>query len=107
MEHVQTRITGHVSYACVHARLRLSSPSTVRNDGIAIVNNNNNYNSAMNKSLEPDLISLLPSLAGPIPTELVNLATSLLAQSRSRISNLKPQEEVARSYVCAHIACNR
>ncbi|KAF8247423.1 hypothetical protein K440DRAFT_601278 [Wilcoxina mikolae CBS 423.85] len=61
----------------------------------------------MNKSLELDLISLLPSLAGPIPLELLDLATSLLAQSRTRISNLKPQEEVARSYVCAHIACNR
>lgn len=90
-----------VSCLPAFSRVWLSSPS------IAIVNNNNNYNSAMNKSLEPDLISLLPSLAGPIPAELVNLATSLLAQSRSRISNLKPQEEVARSYVCAHIACDR
>lgn len=58
-------------------------------------------------AISSDLQSLLPTLVGPIPSELVNLATSLLAQSRSRISNLKPTEEVARNYVCAHLACER
>lgn len=61
----------------------------------------------MNKSLEPNLHNLLPSLAGPIPSELLDLATSLLAQSHTRISNLKANEEIARSYVCAHLACER
>ncbi|TGZ82770.1 hypothetical protein EX30DRAFT_394042 [Ascodesmis nigricans] len=58
-------------------------------------------------AISTDLQSLLPTLVGPVPPELIHLATSLLAQSRSRISNLKPTEEVARSYACAHIACER
>lgn len=66
-----------------------------------------NQTTTMNRSIEPDLTSLLPSLAGPIPPELLELTASLVAQSRTRISNLKPQEEIARSYVCAHIACER
>lgn len=61
----------------------------------------------MNKSLEPTLTGLIPGLVGPLPPELVQLAASLLAQSKTRISSLKPQEEVARQYVCSHIACDR
>ncbi|KAL8894303.1 MAG: hypothetical protein Q9192_004433, partial [Flavoplaca navasiana] len=38
---------------------------------------------------------------------LVELAASLLAQSRNRASSLKAEEEIARTYVCAHIACDR
>lgn len=44
---------------------------------------------------------------GRLPAELLELSITLLAHSRSRISNLKPHEEVARSYACAHIACDR
>ncbi|KAL7274604.1 hypothetical protein RUND412_002484 [Rhizina undulata] len=61
----------------------------------------------MDKSLEPILTGLIPSLTGPLDPRLLELAASLLASSRNRISALKPQEEVARGYVCAHIACDR
>lgn len=57
---------------------------------------------------ERDLFSLLPSLSsGALPPELLELTTSFLAQSRSKASGLKPDEEIARSYVCANIACER
>ncbi|KAL2175367.1 origin recognition complex, subunit 6 [Thermothelomyces heterothallicus CBS 202.75] len=36
-----------------------------------------------------------------------DLASSLLAQSRNRASTLKAEEEVARLYACAHLACDR
>lgn len=61
----------------------------------------------MNKPVEQALTSLVPSLSGPIPPELADLAVSLLAQSRSKASSLKPEEEIARIYVCAHLACER
>lgn len=63
----------------------------------------------MSRSLEPTLLSLLPSLnsASSLPPSLVELASSLLAQSRHNASTLKTEEEVARSYACAHIACER
>ena len=61
----------------------------------------------MNKYLEPTLSGLIPSLVGPVPTELIDLTAALITQSRNRISNLKPQEESNRVYVCAHIACDR
>lgn len=57
-------------------------------------------------SIETSLSSLLPTLNGNLPSELVHLATSLLAQSRTRI-NLKPTEEIARPYACAEVACKR
>ena len=57
-------------------------------------------------SVETSLSSLLPILNGNLPPELVHLATSLLAQSRTRI-NLKPSEEIARPYACAEIACKK
>ena len=53
------------------------------------------------------LASLLPTLNGILPAELVQLSASLLAQSLSRASNLKPEEEIARPYACAEIACQR
>jgi origin recognition complex subunit 6 len=56
--------------------------------------------------IETSLSSLLPTLNGNLPSELVHLATSLLAQSRTRI-NLKPTEEIARPYACAEVACKR
>ncbi|KAI9751278.1 MAG: hypothetical protein M4579_006131 [Chaenotheca gracillima] len=61
----------------------------------------------MNRSIEQTLASLIPTFNGPIPPELLELATSLLAQSRSRASNLKSEEEIARPYACAQIACER
>jgi origin recognition complex subunit 6 len=57
-------------------------------------------------SVETSLSSLLPTLNGNLPSELVHLATSLLAQSRTRL-NLKSNEEIARPYACAQIACKR
>ncbi|RPB19156.1 hypothetical protein L211DRAFT_661909 [Terfezia boudieri ATCC MYA-4762] len=61
----------------------------------------------MNRSLETTLTGLIPTLTGPIPPELVNMAASLLALSRQRVGALKPEEESARAYLCAHIACER
>ncbi|KAH8678244.1 origin recognition complex subunit 6-domain-containing protein [Xylariales sp. PMI_506] len=60
----------------------------------------------MSRALEPTLLSLLPSAAS-LPQPLVELASSLLAQSRHNASTLKAEEEVARTYACAHIACER
>ena len=62
----------------------------------------------MNRAaIERDLYSLLPGLTSALPPDLVELATSLLAQSRSKAGSLKQEEEIARSYVCANIACER
>lgn len=61
----------------------------------------------MSRAVQNDLLGLLPSITLPLPTELVNLAVSLLAQSRSKASTLKQDEEIARGYACAHIACER
>ncbi|QSS50776.1 origin recognition complex subunit 6 (ORC6) [Histoplasma capsulatum var. duboisii H88] len=60
-----------------------------------------------NKSLEQALANLLPTHAETLPPELVKHAASLLAQSRTYGSSLKPEEEIARPYVCAEIACKR
>lgn len=56
--------------------------------------------------IELSLTSLLPTVS-PLPDELVNLATSLLAQSRTKATTLKPEEEIGRTYACSHIACQR
>ncbi|KIW06762.1 uncharacterized protein PV09_02451, partial [Verruconis gallopava] len=61
----------------------------------------------MNKAVEQDLLSLLPSITLPLPRELLELAVSLLSQSRSKAGSLKQDEEIARGYVCANIACDR
>ncbi|GAP88615.1 putative origin recognition complex subunit 6 [Rosellinia necatrix] len=61
----------------------------------------------MSRTLEPTLYSLLPSHSTALPQSLLELASSLLAQSRHSAGTLKADEEVARSYVCAHIACER
>lgn len=58
-------------------------------------------------SIERALTSLIPAHNGPLPSKLVERATSLLAQSRSKASNLKAEEEIARVYVCANLACER
>lgn len=58
-------------------------------------------------TIEPALASLVPTLNGPLPPELVSLAVSLLARSRSVSHSLKPDEEIARPYACAQLACER
>ncbi|KAK2873897.1 hypothetical protein FQN49_002008 [Arthroderma sp. PD_2] len=59
------------------------------------------------RSIEQALAGLLPALAEELPRELVNLASSLLTQSRSCGASLKPEMEIARPHACAEIACKR
>lgn len=59
------------------------------------------------KSIEQSLCNLLPTHADGLPDELVKLAANLMAQSRTYGSSLKPEEEIARPYACAEIACKR
>ena len=56
--------------------------------------------------VELALASLLPTISF-LPPELIALSTSLLAQSRSKASHLRADEEIGRTYACAHIACER
>lgn len=58
-------------------------------------------------AIEQSLTGLLPALNGPLPVELVDLAVSLLARSRSVANSLKQDEEIARPYACAQLACDR
>ncbi|KAJ5239111.1 Origin recognition complex subunit 6 [Penicillium chermesinum] len=60
-----------------------------------------------NRQVEQAIGNLLPTHANDIPQELLSLATSLVAQSRSFSASLKPEEEIARPYACAEIACRR
>jgi len=64
---------------------------------------------AMNRPTDQALLALLPThaSAAALPPQLVELANSLLAQSKVRASTLKADEEVARAFACAHIACER
>lgn len=50
---------------------------------------------------------MIPAHGAELPPSLVELAGSLLAQSRNRASILKADEEVARYYACANLACER
>ncbi|PNY28445.1 Uncharacterized protein TCAP_01626 [Tolypocladium capitatum] len=61
----------------------------------------------MSRQTELALMSLMPAHGSELPPSLVELAGSLLAQSRHRASTLKADEEVARLYACANIACDR
>ncbi|KAH8907278.1 hypothetical protein BR93DRAFT_945312 [Coniochaeta sp. PMI_546] len=61
----------------------------------------------MNRSIEQALISLIPTHNSDLPQPLLDLATSLLAQSQHKASTLKQDEEIARPYACAHLACDR
>ncbi|KAL8974118.1 MAG: hypothetical protein Q9197_001631 [Variospora fuerteventurae] len=61
----------------------------------------------MDKAIYQAISSLIPEYNNPLPPELLELAVSLLAQSRNKASSLKPEEEIARTYVCAHLACER
>ena len=61
----------------------------------------------MDRSITQAMTGLVPAISGPLPKELVELAISLLAQSRNKASSLKAEEEIARSYACANLACER
>ncbi|KAK8087361.1 origin recognition complex subunit 6 [Apiospora phragmitis] len=63
----------------------------------------------MSRTLETTLLSLVPTYpsASSLPRPLVDLASSLLTQSRHNASTLKAEEEVAREHACAHLACER
>ncbi|KAG6360589.1 hypothetical protein INS49_011651 [Diaporthe citri] len=61
----------------------------------------------MSRQIEQALLSLLPTQNSNLPPPLVELAGSLLAQSRLRASTLKAEEDVARLYACCHLACDR
>lgn len=62
----------------------------------------------MNRTIPQTILSLLPTLnSAELPPQLVDLAGSLLSQSRHLLSSLKADEEIARTYACAHIACDR
>ena len=61
----------------------------------------------MSRQLEQTLLSLIPTYSSDLPPQLVSVAASLLAQSKLNASVLKPEEEVARLYACAHLACDR
>lgn len=58
-------------------------------------------------TIEQSLNGLVPTLNGILPSELVELSLSLLALSRSAAHSLKPDEEIARPYACAQLACER
>ncbi|EAW06725.1 uncharacterized protein ACLA_084200 [Aspergillus clavatus NRRL 1] len=60
-----------------------------------------------NRPVEQALSTLVPTHANDLPPELVSLALSLVAQSRSFATSLRPEEEIARPYACAEIACRR
>lgn len=60
----------------------------------------------MSRAVEANLLSLLPTQSENLPKPLVDLASSLFAQSKNS-STLKQDEEIARSYACCHIACER
>ncbi|KAI1054337.1 hypothetical protein LB506_010283 [Fusarium annulatum] len=61
----------------------------------------------MSRQIEQALLSLMPTHGSDLPPALVELAGSLLAQSRHQASTLKADEEIARTYACANIACDR
>jgi len=56
--------------------------------------------------IESALIILVPTL-NVLPTELIDLCSSLLAQSRAKATNLKPEEEIGRVFCCAHLGVVR
>ncbi|KAL8682232.1 MAG: hypothetical protein Q9186_001691 [Xanthomendoza sp. 1 TL-2023] len=51
----------------------------------------------MDKAITQALISLIPEWNNALPLELLELAASLLAQSRNKASSLKAEEEIART----------
>nr|OQO25192.1 hypothetical protein B0A51_06054 [Rachicladosporium sp. CCFEE 5018] len=60
----------------------------------------------MAAAIERSLYLIVPT-APSLPSSLINLASSLLAQSRAKVPKLKQEEEIARTYACCHLACER
>jgi origin recognition complex subunit 6 len=58
-------------------------------------------------SIEQALTGLIPTLNGPLPPELIELALSLLTRSQTVATSMKPDEQIARPYACAQLACER
>lgn len=56
--------------------------------------------------IEQALITLIPTITA-LPSELIDLSTSLLAQSRAKAATLKPEEEIARTFCVCNIAVER
>ncbi|KAM0704809.1 hypothetical protein Q7P35_007595 [Cladosporium inversicolor] len=52
-------------------------------------------------------LNLIVPTTTTLPPTLIDLATTLLAQSRAKVPSLKPDEEIARPFACCHIACER
>jgi origin recognition complex subunit 6 len=52
-------------------------------------------------------LNLIVPTTTTLPPSLIDLATTLLAQSRAKVPSLKPDEEIARPFACCHIACER
>lgn len=61
----------------------------------------------VSSAIQQSLNALLPTYSQKLPANLTHLSESLLAQSRQRASQLKPDEEIARAYACCEIACKR
>ncbi|KAI6249059.1 hypothetical protein HI914_02752 [Erysiphe necator] len=60
----------------------------------------------MNRPIEQAIENLIPRHSNSIPSILIDLANSLFVQSRSKCI-LRAEEEVARAYACANLACER
>ena len=87
-----------VSFTRATATKRSGLPPTLRNLA---------EQDKMSRPIEQALTNLIPRHSGSLPPELIELASSLLAQSRTKASNLKAEEEIGRTYACANIACER
>lgn len=61
----------------------------------------------MDAEIKAALKKLLPGFGQATQQSLVNDVKSLHAQSKQALANLKPNEEAARVYGCAHLACER
>ncbi|POS83232.1 hypothetical protein EPUL_004692 [Erysiphe pulchra] len=60
----------------------------------------------MNRPIEQAIENLIPRYSNSIPSVLIELANSIFVQSRSKCT-LRAEEEVARAYACANLACER
>ncbi|ESZ95653.1 hypothetical protein SBOR_3954 [Sclerotinia borealis F-4128] len=60
----------------------------------------------MNQSTSIALSNLVPRHSGALPPELLDLTSSLIAQSRVKCS-LNQEQEIGRTYACANLACER
>lgn len=105
-------ITGHYYPSCPLALKSVnhlvSAPwSSINNHYLEQRTISPKLNKMNNRPVEQALATLLPTHAQDMPQELRSLALSLVAQSRSSSSSLKPDEEIARPFACAELACKR